>query len=114
MGHAHFFSGRFDEAVHNLLLAIQQDPSNVRALRCLAACYAQMGRLDEAREVVGRMRKISSVFIPDLIEYRNSQQRELYLSGLRLAVAESAPLARCTDHPNLVSHPKRLIPPPAE
>jgi adenylate cyclase len=89
MGHAHFFSGRFDLAVHNLLLAIQQDQSNVRALRGLAACYALMGRLDNAREVVGRMRKITSVLIPDLTEYRNSQQREQYLSGLRLAVAES-------------------------
>jgi adenylate cyclase len=90
MGHAHFFSGRFDEAVQNLLLAIQQDPSNVRALRGLAACYAQMGRLDDAREVVDRMREITSVLIPDLTEYRNSQQRELYLSGLRLAVSEGA------------------------
>jgi TolB-like protein len=88
IGHAHFSSGRFDEALRNLLLAIQQDPSNVRALRGLAACYAQMGRLDEARDVVTRMRKITSVLIPDLTEYRNSQQRELYLSGLRLAVAE--------------------------
>jgi TolB-like protein/class 3 adenylate cyclase len=89
MGHAHFFSGRFDEAVGNLLLAIQQDPSNVRALRGLAACYAQMGRLDDAREIVGQMRKITSVLIPDLTEYRNSQQRELYLSGLRLAAGEA-------------------------
>jgi pentatricopeptide repeat protein len=89
MGHAHFLSGRFDEAVQNLLLAIQQDPSNVRALRGLAACYAQMGRVDDAREVVGEMRKITSVLIPDLSFYRNHEDRELFLSGLRLAAGET-------------------------
>jgi adenylate cyclase len=90
MGNAHFFSGRFDEAVQNLLLAIQQDPSNVRALRCLAACYAHMGRLDDARKIVAQLGAISSVVIPDASFLRNTEHRELYLSGLRLAVGEAA------------------------
>src|SRR5262249_5791019 len=50
---------RFDEAVANLLLAIQDDPSFADPYRYLAACYAHMGRLGEAREVVERLRAIT-------------------------------------------------------
>ena len=52
IGAAHFLSRRFDEAVPKLLLAIQEDPSFPLPYRFLAACYAHMGRLDEAREIV--------------------------------------------------------------
>jgi TolB-like protein/class 3 adenylate cyclase len=89
IGHAHFFSRRFNEAVPKLLLAVQEDPSNIRACRCLAACYAQMGRLGEAREFVARVRSITSVVIPDLSFYRNPEHRELFLSGLRMAAGEA-------------------------
>jgi hypothetical protein len=44
-----------------------------------------MGRLDNAREIVKRLRAITSVVIPDTGHLRNAEQRELYLSGLRLA-----------------------------
>ena len=52
IGAAHLLSRRFDEAVPKLLLAIQEDPSFPLPYRSLAACYAHMGRLDEAREIV--------------------------------------------------------------
>ena len=48
-----------------LLLAIQEDPSFPQPYRFLAACYAHMGRLDEAREIVARLRAITPVVIPD-------------------------------------------------
>jgi hypothetical protein len=32
----------------------EEDPSYPHPYRCLAACYAHMGRLDDARELVGR------------------------------------------------------------
>jgi TolB-like protein/class 3 adenylate cyclase len=89
IGRAHFFSRRFDEAVPKLLLAIQEDPSHPSAYRDLAACYAHMGRLDDAREIVERLRAITPVVIPDASFLRNAEQRELYLSGLRLAVGEA-------------------------
>ena len=57
--------------------------------RALAACYAQMGRLDDARQIVERLRAIISVVIPDVSFLRNAEQRELYLSGLRLAIGET-------------------------
>jgi TolB-like protein/DNA-binding SARP family transcriptional activator len=88
IGEAHFLARRFDEAAPNLLLAIQEDPSLTVPYRYLAACYAHMGRLTEAREIVVRLRAISSVVIPDASFLRNAEQRELYLSGLRMAAAE--------------------------
>ena len=89
IGRAHFFSRRFDEAVPKLL-AIQEDPSHPSAYRDLAACYAHMGRLDDAREIVERLRAITPVVIPDASHLRNPEHRELLLSGLRLATGETA------------------------
>jgi TolB-like protein len=86
---AHFVSRRFDQAVPKLLLAIQEDPSHTQPYRVLAACYAHMGRLDDAREIVKRLRAITSVVIPDASYLRNDEHRELLLSGLRLAAGEA-------------------------
>jgi adenylate cyclase len=89
IGIAHFLSRRFDEAVPKLLLAIQDDPSHPMAYRALAACYAHMGRLDDARETVERLRAITSVVMPDAYFLRKPEHRELLLSGLRLATGET-------------------------
>ena len=89
IGAAHFLSRRFDEAVPKLLLAIQEDPSLPVSYQFLAACYAHMDRLDDAREIVARLRAITSVVIPDASLLRNTQHRELFLSGLRLAAGET-------------------------
>ena len=89
IGTAHFLSRRFDKAVPQLLLAIQEDPSFPDPYRYLAACYAHMGRFDEAREMVKRLRAITSVVVPDASYLRNAEQRELFLSGLRLAAGEA-------------------------
>jgi adenylate cyclase len=88
IGAAHFHSLRFEEATRNLLLAIQEDPSYPLAHSYLAACYAHMGRLDEAREVVGRLHGITPELRPRAMELRLPEHRELYLSGLRLAAGE--------------------------
>jgi TolB-like protein len=88
IGEAHFLAHRFEEAAPYLLLAIQEDPSLSVPYRYLAACYAHMGRLAEAREIITRLRSISPVVIPDASFLRNAEHRELLLSGLRLAVAE--------------------------
>jgi hypothetical protein len=75
--------------VPKLLLAIQEDPSFPAPYRTLAACYAHMGRLDEAREIAARLRAITPAVIPDVSHLRNTEQRELFLSGLRLAVGQT-------------------------
>jgi adenylate cyclase len=89
MGGALFFRRRFDEAVPKLLLAIHDDPSFPQAYRLLAACYAHMGRLDDARGIVERLQTITSAVIPDASFLRDTEHRELYLSGLRLAMGEA-------------------------
>jgi pentatricopeptide repeat protein len=50
------FSRRFAEAAAKLLVAMQETPAWPWPYRGLAACYAHMGRLDEAREVIDRLR----------------------------------------------------------
>ena len=88
IGAAHFYARRFEEAVPKLLLSLQEDPSLPNPYRYLAACYAHMGRLDEARQVLQGVQRITKVVVPDLTYLRNSEHRELYRSGLRLAMRE--------------------------
>jgi TolB-like protein/class 3 adenylate cyclase len=88
MGAAHFYARRFGEAVPKLRLAIEEYPGFPQPYRVLAACYAHMGRLDDAREIVARLRAITSVAIPNASYLRNAEHRELLLSGLRLAAGE--------------------------
>jgi tetratricopeptide (TPR) repeat protein len=88
IGAAYFFKRRFDEAVAKLLLAIQDHPGFPYSYRLLAACYAHMGRLDEARAIVARLRVITALVVPSDLPYRDPEDRELFLSGLRLAAGE--------------------------
>jgi hypothetical protein len=48
-----------------------------------------MGRLDEARSIIGQLRSITAVVVPSALPYRNPENRELLLSGLRLAAGET-------------------------
>jgi len=88
IGAAHFFSRRFEEAVQKFLLAMQEDPSATSSYRILAASYAHMGRLEEAREVIARLRAITPKVMPNPSLLRNPDHRELYLSGVRMATGE--------------------------
>jgi len=72
IGAAHFLARRFAEAVPKLTLAIQDNPRFPQPYRYLAACYAHMGRLDEAREIVARLRAITPVVVPDASYLRKS------------------------------------------
>ncbi len=88
MGAAYFFKRQFDEAAAKLLLAIQDDPGLPAPYRFLASCYAHMGRLDEARAIVARLRAITPLVMQSVTQFRNPDDRELFLSGLRLAAGE--------------------------
>ena len=85
IGAAHFFARRFDQALPMLLLATQDDATDPHPFRYLAACYAQMGRLNDARTICARLRVIGDALNPDLSYLRNAAHRELYQSGLRMA-----------------------------
>jgi TolB-like protein len=88
IGAAHFVSRRFEEALPKLLVAVQDDPGFPTVYRFLAACYAHLGRLPEAHKIVARLRAITPVVLPSATFMRNVEHRELWLSGLRLAIGE--------------------------
>jgi adenylate cyclase len=90
IGTALFFGRRFAEAVPRLWVAIEAAPAFPNPYRYLAACYAHMGLLGEARAMIARLRAIMPEVRVDLpLPYRNPQHRELFLSGLRLALGET-------------------------
>jgi adenylate cyclase len=91
IGIAHFFNRRFDDAIGSLLTMVQENPNWATPYRFLAASYGHVGRVEEARNIVARLRAITPMIAPNRVfAFRNPQHRELYLSGLRLAVGESA------------------------
>jgi adenylate cyclase len=85
IGEAHFFARRFEVAAANLLASLELAPSFPVTYRVLASCYAHMARLDDAREIVRRLRAITPAVMEPGTRYRNPELRELFLSGLRMA-----------------------------
>jgi class 3 adenylate cyclase len=79
----------FDTAVAKLQASIQERPGFPMSYRALAACYAHMGRLDDAREAIERLRAFTSAIVPPTLPLRNPEHRELFFSGLRLAAGET-------------------------
>ena len=69
-------------------MSIQDQPGQPSPHRFLAACYAHMGRLDEAHAVIAQLRAITSQVIPSVLHWRKPEDRELFVSGLRLAAGE--------------------------
>jgi TolB-like protein len=90
IGNALFFKRRFDDAAAKLLASLEHLPTVTPTYRLLASCYAHMGRLEEAREIVKRLLTVTRVVVPSVTPYRNPDDRELFLSGLRLAAGEEA------------------------
>jgi len=54
----------------------------------LAACYAHMGRLDEARTILKRLTALTPVVVPTANPFRDPEHIDLFVSGLRLAAGE--------------------------
>ena len=90
IGAALFFSRRFEEAIPRLRVAIEETPAFLTQYRFLAACYAHAGLLDEARTTIARLRAVTpEVMVNYPLPFRDPQHRELYFSGLRLAMGET-------------------------
>jgi TolB-like protein/class 3 adenylate cyclase/Flp pilus assembly protein TadD len=89
IGVGHFFARRLENAAAMLLRSLQERPNWVPTYRFLASCYAHMGRLDEARETIERVRQITLVVVPSATHWRDPEQRAFYLEGLRLAAGEA-------------------------
>jgi len=90
IGEAHFFKREFDVAAAKLLLSVQNHPGFPHSYRVLAACYAHMGHLDEARAIVARLRAVTPLVVASDLPLRKPEDRELFLSGLRLAAGEAS------------------------
>ena len=84
-----FFKRRFDEAAAKLLQSLERVPDFAITYRLLASCHAHLGEIDEAQEIVRRLRVITPVVVPSVIPFRNPEHRELFLSGLRLGIGEA-------------------------
>ena len=69
-------------------LSLQETPGWPPALRFMASCLAHLGRIEEAREMVKRLRAITPVVISNANHWRIAEDREFFLNGLRLAAGE--------------------------
>lgn len=91
IGVAHFFCGRYEEAVDALLAGLQVAPFWPTTYRFLAASYEMLGRHPEAREVVDRLRGITPALASPadrsmMPPFRKHMDR--YLQSLRRAAGE--------------------------
>jgi TolB-like protein/class 3 adenylate cyclase len=89
VGEAYFFKRQFGIAAAKLLLSIQDHPGHPPPYRTLAACYAHMGRLDDARAIVARLRALTPLVVQSDLPFRNPEHSEFFLSGQRLAAGET-------------------------
>jgi adenylate cyclase len=80
-----FFCRRFEEAVAKMRECLEHWPDHTLVCRFLAASYAHLGRLAEAREIV---QWLGAAVSDDGSRFQSSEHRQLYLSGLRLAAGE--------------------------
>ncbi|MDB5584707.1 MAG: Adenylate cyclase [Bradyrhizobium sp.] len=91
IGICHFWQRRFDQAVAALEASFHELPSYAMTTWVLAACYAHIGRLDDARDFAARHGIVpGGQWLKIGLLYGDPEQRELLLSGLRLATAEQA------------------------
>jgi adenylate cyclase len=83
-----FLSRRFEETAAKLRELLENAPGHIYGYRFLASCYVHMGRLDQARQIIERLKSIPAVVVPSIVPFRNPEHCELFLSGLRLAAGE--------------------------
>ena len=91
LGMCHFFERRFDDAAHILEASFQELPTYPLTGWFLAACYASMGRLQEAREFASRHGIVPGgtwLAINRLLGH--AAHRDMALSGLKLATGQES------------------------
>jgi adenylate cyclase len=91
IGICHFWQRRFDQAAVVLEASLNELPTYAMTMWFLAACYAHMARLDEARDFAVRQGiRPGGQWLKIGLLFRDPEQRKLLISGLRLATAEQA------------------------
>jgi TolB-like protein len=88
-GFAEFIAGRYEEAVVWLLKALRDHPGHLAAHRNLAACYAQLGRMEEAKAAAADLLAREPSFRISVFEsrypLRRPDDRRRLIAGLRSA-----------------------------
>jgi TolB-like protein/class 3 adenylate cyclase len=101
IGLCHFLQRRFDKAAVVLETSFRELPSYTLTTWFLAACYAQMGRVSEAREFAA-LQGISPTgpWLKMGSQFGNPEHGEFLLSGLRLATGgETWTEGAASEHP---------------
>ena len=88
IGIGHFFARRGEKAAEMFRLSLLENSRWPPTLRFMASCLAHLGRLEEAGEMIRRLRAITPIVIPSAEHWRIRDDREYFLDGLRLAVGE--------------------------
>ncbi len=88
--HAHFFLGRYDEAVSWAAMALQDNPDHQPGLRIQAASNAMAGRPEQAHQAMARLRQLNPALhvstLKDLVgPYRRAEDLLRLEEGLRQA-----------------------------
>jgi len=83
------FKGKYEEAIGWIARALAHQPNFVPALRISAAANALAGRVDEARNVVARIRELAPAMsisrVKEILPYRRPEDVARIVDGLRLA-----------------------------
>ena len=92
MAFAHMFEGRFEEAVLAAQRGLKERPGTVSTYRVLAASYAHLGRLDEARHAIEQVLRLYpgySLGARSRFKFAMFQapRAAIYIEGLRKAGA---------------------------
>ncbi len=91
IGICHFWQRRFDPAAAALEASFHELPTYAMTTWFLAACYAHMARIEEARDFAVRHGIVpGGQWLKIGLLYGDPDQRQLLLSGLGLATAEQA------------------------
>jgi adenylate cyclase len=88
LGIAYLCKRQFERAAQFLQTAIQEQPGSPLVARNLGACYAHMGRLDEACEMFERVRAMGAPIIHE--QDRSLEHENLIEAGLRLTMGQEA------------------------
>ncbi len=89
LGFAQYLAGQYEPAAMSLKEAIDRNPGSLWAHQRLAATYARLGRLDQARDEANLILEMNPDFsiaeIKKGLPFKNPTDLEVYLEGLRLA-----------------------------
>jgi len=87
---AHFFAGRYDDAISWAERSLRDQPNNASVMRLAAASHALAGRLAEARQMIARLYLFDPTLrlsnLADVMPpFRRPEDRAKYVEGLRTA-----------------------------